>query len=81
MNEWKLRVSYKKGDIVFKYIYDNFGLIKTEMYYKCNISHICDYLVGPWSDEEIYWTRILFHTPKVKTDRGRKQGTLKKNKS
>ena len=76
MNEWKLGVSYKKNDIVFKYIYDNFGLIDTEVYYKCNISHISDYLVGPWSDEEMYWTKVI----KVIKKRSLKINT-KKNKN
>jgi ATP-dependent Lon protease len=64
MNEWKLGVSYKKGDIVFKYIYDNLGLIETQTYYKCNINHISDFLVGPWSNEEMYWTKIDDQLPK-----------------
>lgn len=62
MNEWKLGVSYKKGDVVFKYVYDNLGLIDTQVYYKCNITHISDFLVGPWSNEEMYWTKIVFDT-------------------
>lgn len=77
MSEWKLGVSYKKGDIVFKYVYDNLGLIDTEVYYKCNISHISDFLVGPWSSEEMYWSKMLDLPKKKRTLR---QGTLKKNK-
>ena len=80
MNEWKLGVSYKKGDVVFKYIYDKLGLIDTQVYYKCNITHISDFMVGPWSNEEIYWTKIVFdNNNSLKKVVKKRKSTLKIN--
>ena len=56
IKEWCIGVKYNKNDIVCKYVYDNLGLIDDTLYYICNISHISDNLVGPWSNEEIYWS-------------------------
>jgi ATP-dependent Lon protease len=55
---WQINTYYNVGDTIIKYIYDNYGLIKRSDYYKCNYIHLSDNLTGPWSDEEIYWTKI-----------------------
>lgn len=48
---WEIDVKYNNGDVI------DIVVNKNSIEYICNITHVSNNLVGPWSDEEIYWTK------------------------